>query len=42
MVVAKITAWGITNAQVAIEPATEALSHTGKGDRLIQSQARPS
>ena len=40
---AKITAEGISNAQVANEPAaTEAISHTGKNDRLIQSQHRPS
>lgn len=47
---ARITAWGITNAQVALEPQTasvansqvsEATAHTGKGDRLISSQARP-
>jgi hypothetical protein len=49
MVVAKVTAWGITNAQVANEPQTattgqlsEAIAHTGKNDRLIQSLARPS
>jgi hypothetical protein len=49
--VARITAWGITNSQVANEPQTanvansqvsEALAHTGKGDRLIASLARPS
>jgi len=40
--VAKITNEGITNNQVNLEPASEALTHTGKNDRLIASQHRPS
>jgi hypothetical protein len=49
MVVARITFEGISNAQVANEPqsasvnqASEAIAHTGKNDRLIQTQHRPS
>lgn len=48
---AKITNEGISNFQVTLEPqtanlangqASEALAHTGKNDRLIASQHRPS
>jgi hypothetical protein len=48
--VAKITAWGITNFQVTLEPqvanpaisqVSEAVTHTGKV-QLIATQARPS
>lgn len=48
---AKITFEGITNFQVTLEPQTantansqvsEALAHTGKGDRLIAVLHRPS
>lgn len=39
---AKITNEGITNNQVNLEPANEAISHTGKNDRLIAVQHRPS
>jgi hypothetical protein len=39
---ARITNEGISNAQVLLEPASEALTHTGKGNTLIAVQHRPS
>lgn len=39
---ARITNEGITNFQVTLEPASEAITHTGKNDRLIAVQHRPS